>query len=443
MKDMIPKGTGNSRYLRSVNDFKTLYPTYDDFVNALVAGTLPVDFNGINEAGIQQVGTALNKATLLTDETAAALGLTSDDPTVDEAFEQLSTPQAGTGALYVCCKDEAGEPVSGCVVQIGEELAVTGASGAVKYFLAPGTYSVSIRSPIDYGAEAQTLSVTVPVSQVVGVDVTIADKSDGTNAVEYTDSIVAAFSGRVTKVDAFGVGGGGGGGAAVNVNDTVIYRNTAAIGGAGGYTDTALDLDKSNILQIVVGSGGVGHTLTTETTSAGTKGGDTSITTPDGTVILSAPGGEGGKAVSSASAVGANGGSGSGAVNSSIAGNSGSDGGNGEGDDSTAGGTGQGTNTRAFGESDGELFSSAGASCGGSTSVGRIGTAGPGAGAAAYNYIDYDAAISAIAEDATTPGSGGGAASIAIYLRSQSAGITCTSGSGAAGLVRFRWEVSA
>lgn len=90
MKDMIPKGTGNSRFLRSVSNFKTIYPTYDDFVNALMAGDLPVDFNGINEAGIQQVGTSLNKANLLTDETATALGLTSTDPTVNEAFGRLN-----------------------------------------------------------------------------------------------------------------------------------------------------------------------------------------------------------------------------------------------------------------------------------------------------------------------------------------------------------------
>lgn len=90
MKDMIPKGTGNSRFLRSVSNFKTIYPTYDDFVNALVAGNLPVDFNGINEAGIQQVGTPLNKANLLADETAALLGLGQNDPTVNDALNVLA-----------------------------------------------------------------------------------------------------------------------------------------------------------------------------------------------------------------------------------------------------------------------------------------------------------------------------------------------------------------
>lgn len=70
MKDFIPKGTGNSRYLKSVSDFMTRYPTYADFCSALVAGTLPIDLNGVNSGGYTQLGTALNKANLLSDTTA-------------------------------------------------------------------------------------------------------------------------------------------------------------------------------------------------------------------------------------------------------------------------------------------------------------------------------------------------------------------------------------
>lgn len=77
MQDGIIKGTGNSRYLKSISNFLTQYPTYQDFVAALVAGTLPIDLNGINETGWDQLGTALNKANLLSDETAEALGLPS------------------------------------------------------------------------------------------------------------------------------------------------------------------------------------------------------------------------------------------------------------------------------------------------------------------------------------------------------------------------------
>lgn len=93
MKDTVLKGTGNSRFLKSVEDFKTRYPTYDDFVAALVAGTLPIDLNGINAAGMDQVGTALNKASLLTDTVAAlvaaAAGGTSPD-TPNQALGKIA-----------------------------------------------------------------------------------------------------------------------------------------------------------------------------------------------------------------------------------------------------------------------------------------------------------------------------------------------------------------
>lgn len=93
MKNLIIKGDGNSRYLKSVSNFLTLYPTYSDFVAALVAGTLPIDLNGINTTGVTQLGTPLNKSTLLSDATATALGLTGD-PTVDDALAAVATDKA-------------------------------------------------------------------------------------------------------------------------------------------------------------------------------------------------------------------------------------------------------------------------------------------------------------------------------------------------------------
>lgn len=89
MKDFVPLGSGNSRFLKTVNNAKTLYPTYDAFLNALVDGTLPIDLNGINSAGVAQMGTPLNKANLLTDSTAAKLGL-STDASVNDALRELS-----------------------------------------------------------------------------------------------------------------------------------------------------------------------------------------------------------------------------------------------------------------------------------------------------------------------------------------------------------------
>lgn len=105
MQDGIIKGVGNSRYLKSVPSFLSLYPTYEAFCEALIAGTLPIDLNGINEAGWTQTGTPLNKASLLKDTTAALYGLENTavpddvlaklpsrfDPKVGDALQTLRT----------------------------------------------------------------------------------------------------------------------------------------------------------------------------------------------------------------------------------------------------------------------------------------------------------------------------------------------------------------
>lgn len=74
MTDGIIKGTGNSRYLKSVANFMALYPTYEAFAQALIAGTLPVDLYGVNAGGWQVRGNDLNKASLLKDATASLYG---------------------------------------------------------------------------------------------------------------------------------------------------------------------------------------------------------------------------------------------------------------------------------------------------------------------------------------------------------------------------------
>lgn len=85
MKDGIIKGQGNSRLLKAP---ETIPATFAEFRAALINGTLPVDVL-FNAVGWDVVGTALNKANLLTDAVAAALGLASDDPTVNEAINAL------------------------------------------------------------------------------------------------------------------------------------------------------------------------------------------------------------------------------------------------------------------------------------------------------------------------------------------------------------------
>lgn len=98
MTDGIIKGAGNSRYLRTVPNAMTLYPTHEAMMEALVSGTFPIDLNGINPAGWNQVGMKLDKANLLTDALCTALGLaTTATPT--QAMEKLrqlvNTAQTG------------------------------------------------------------------------------------------------------------------------------------------------------------------------------------------------------------------------------------------------------------------------------------------------------------------------------------------------------------
>lgn len=86
MIDSVLKGTGNSRFLKSAVPAGT---SWADALAMLQAGTFPIDFNGINAEGFQQVGTPLNKANLLKDATAAQIGL-PPTATPDDAFKILA-----------------------------------------------------------------------------------------------------------------------------------------------------------------------------------------------------------------------------------------------------------------------------------------------------------------------------------------------------------------
>lgn len=86
MKDTIIKGDGTSRTVKAP---ATMPETFEEWRSQLVNGTATLDI-GLNEAGCDVVGTALNKNSMLTDATAAALELESADPTVNEALYALS-----------------------------------------------------------------------------------------------------------------------------------------------------------------------------------------------------------------------------------------------------------------------------------------------------------------------------------------------------------------
>lgn len=87
MIDGMAKGIGNSRYLKSAIPPNI---TFEQFVEMFRNGTFPVDFNGINMDGWDELPTWLNKANLLTDETASIIDSTNPPETVNESFNKLA-----------------------------------------------------------------------------------------------------------------------------------------------------------------------------------------------------------------------------------------------------------------------------------------------------------------------------------------------------------------
>ena len=87
MKDMVPKGTGNSRFLRSSIPENI---THEELVALLRAGTFPVDFAGLNPDGIATQGSAYNKANVLPDSVCTSMGIATNSEPKD-AFNKLQS----------------------------------------------------------------------------------------------------------------------------------------------------------------------------------------------------------------------------------------------------------------------------------------------------------------------------------------------------------------
>lgn len=118
MIDSVLKGTGNSRFLKSAVPAGT---SWADALAMLQAGTFPIDFNGINAEGFQQVGTPLNKANLLKDATAAQIGL-PPSTTPDGMFQALGN----TGELHVWRKTVVNSQPQDAYYSLGSIIATSG-----------------------------------------------------------------------------------------------------------------------------------------------------------------------------------------------------------------------------------------------------------------------------------------------------------------------------
>lgn len=114
MKNTVIKGDGTSRKLKAPS---SLPESFSEWRTQLLAGNATLDI-ALNPDGCETVGTPLSKSNLLTDETKTALGLTSDDPTINEALNLLGNAQPIIGTA---------PPTTSTVGVVGQEYIDTAA----------------------------------------------------------------------------------------------------------------------------------------------------------------------------------------------------------------------------------------------------------------------------------------------------------------------------
>lgn len=105
MQNLVHLGTGNSRLMKSNIPAGT---TWEQALAMLRGGTFPYDIGGLNQAGISQAGTPLNKDTLLKDATAALYGLGSD-AVPDDVFSMLPEYFEPVGTIKTTVRTDLGE----------------------------------------------------------------------------------------------------------------------------------------------------------------------------------------------------------------------------------------------------------------------------------------------------------------------------------------------
>lgn len=94
MIDGQKKGNGKSRYMKAALPAGT---TWEQALTMLIAGTFPFDMSlnvapaSDSSAGWDVLGTMLNKANTVSDETAESMGfdITTENPTINDAFYRV------------------------------------------------------------------------------------------------------------------------------------------------------------------------------------------------------------------------------------------------------------------------------------------------------------------------------------------------------------------
>ena len=301
MKDGIIKGTGNSRYLKSNIPEGT---TVEQLVAMLRAGTFPIDINGINADGWQQIGDALSKGNLLDDNTCAILELVGANQTVNKAIYTLAMP-IGKYAVRVTVLTPGGRPISGVTVtgitNRAGNACVTDLNGTTLGFATSASVTLGATKSgyFDFNAESISKAASLAANTINEVTLSFARKPVASATFANSQSI--RFSDDVAKFNCSGIGGGGNGGtggyafvARPDSPDNKAHSYYASgAGGGAGYVNNAANLAYSGELITFEIGAATGTTLVkkgsvTVLSSAGGKNGgngvvSTLITGPGGT----------------------------------------------------------------------------------------------------------------------------------------------------------------
>lgn len=239
-----------------------------------------------------QEGTPLNKATLLSDGTAAVYGL-GNDAVPDDVFMILGIGAGkygyGITVQYPDGTPAAGLSVSGVTDRLGQPIK-TDKNG---FFLA-----VSTATSITFSVESPYFDISGISDQIVnstGVvtkqTVEFAYKTYENYVLITSSQTIQFFKDRV--VDFTAVGGGGGTVGWTNAQTTSYGARSS--GGGGGYVQTVLayKVSKGERITFNIGSGGQTLSPTTPGNYVGGNGGTTKVQ-KNGVDFLSALGGNGG-----------------------------------------------------------------------------------------------------------------------------------------------------
>ena len=138
---------------------------FQEFAAALVAGTLPVDFNGINETGWEQLGTVLNKANLLSDETAEMYRLSGEEAVPNDVLNQIyvmiQMMQVKKAYVSVSVQLSDGTPVGGVqlsntIKTLDGDIVYTDSAGKASGYVDEGTIVLSTLNCIDVAGNVTT-----------------------------------------------------------------------------------------------------------------------------------------------------------------------------------------------------------------------------------------------------------------------------------------------